>query len=58
MEGYFSIDFNLTCLEDYPKLHEASGLFLVVIDIGRLWKRPPDRVGAFEEVRPAFQEML
>lgn len=60
IQGYFSVDFYLICLEDDPKLHEASGLFLVVlaIDISRLLKQPSDRVMSFEEVPPAFQEML
>lgn len=32
----------IVCLEDDPKLHKASGLFLIVlaIDISRLWKKP------------------
>lgn len=60
MQGYFSVDCHLICLEDDPKLHKASGLFLVVlaIDISRLWKKPTDRVMAFEEVPPAFQEIF
>lgn len=40
-------------------IHSSMKPFLVVLatDIGRLWKKPTDRLLSFGEVLPAFPEM-